>query len=319
VAYSLSTRVFFTTDIHGSERCFLKFINAGKHYSAKVLIVGGDLTGKMIVPIVEKDGCYEAEYMGSPVQLSSKPQLDDLVKNLAAMGTYSYLTNQAEYEEFSKDKSKLEPLFGRLVAERMQKWITIAEERLKGTGISCFMNPGNDDAHVVDSVINGSSIVVMPEGKVISIDSKHEMVSTGYANITPWGCPRDVPEEELERRIEEMVSSVTNMRNCIFNFHCPPAETSIDLAPRLDENLTPILAPGGGFEMIHVGSLAVRRAIEKHQPMLGLHGHIHESRGFVNIGSTLCLNPGSEYLEGVLRGVLIDLNDHVKSYLLTEG
>lgn len=319
-ACSLSkTRVFFTTDIHGSERCFLKFINAGKHYSANVLIVGGDLTGKMIVPIIEKDGGYQAQYMGSLLQVSSKSQLDDLVKNISTMGAYAYFTNQAEYEEFGKDKSKLELLFGRLVAERMQRWVAIAEERLKGTGISCFMNPGNDDAYVVDSVIKGSSYVIMPEGKVVAIDSKHEMVSTGYGNITPWNCPRDVPEEELARRIDEMVSNVTNMRNCIFNFHCPPSETPIDLAPRLDGNLTPIVAPGGGFEMIHVGSSAVRRAIMKHQPMLGLHGHIHESRGFVNIGSTLCLNPGSEYSEGVLRGVLVDLDDRVKNYLLTEG
>ena len=47
--------------------------------------------------------------------------------------------------------------------------------------------------------------------------------------------------------------------------------------------------------MIHAGSTAVRASIEKHQPLVGLHGHIHESKGFVTLGRTLCLNPGSEY------------------------
>jgi hypothetical protein len=273
----------------------------------------------MIVPIVESNGVYRAEYMGSLLEMTDKSKVDDLVKSISATGWYAYCTDEIKYEELRKDKSKLESLFLRLVEERMQKWITIAEERLKGTGISCFLNPGNDDSHVVDTVIKGSSYVVMPEGRVVAVDSKHEMISTGYANITPWHCPRDVSEEELERRIEEMVSGVKDMRNCVFNLHCPPNETSIDLAPRLDKNLKPVIAPGGGFEMIHVGSCAVRKVIEKHQPMLGLHGHIHESRGFVKIGRTLCLNPGSEYSEGVLRGVLVDLDDGIRSYLLTEG
>ena len=68
------------------------------------------------------------------------------------------------------------------------------------------------------------------------------------------------------------------------------------------------------------GSSAVRSAIEKHQPLLGLHGHIHESKGFVKIGRTFCVNPGSEYGEGILRGVIIDLEDgKVKNFLLTQG
>ena len=68
--------------------------------------------------------------------------------------------------------------------------------------------------------------------------------------------------------------------------------------------------------MASVGSIAVRAAIEKYQPLLGLHGHIHESRSAQKIGRTLCINPGSEYGEGVLRGILLELSskgleDHV--------
>jgi Icc-related predicted phosphoesterase len=69
-----------------------------------------------------------------------------------------------------------------------------------------------------------------------------------------------------------------------------------------------------------VGSKAVRRAIETYQPILSLHGHIHESRGVATIGRTVCINPGSEYPDGVLRGAIVDFDrDGVKSYVLTSS
>ena len=313
------TRVFFASDLHGSERCFLKFVNAGKYYKADSLIIGGDLTGKVLVPIAEKDGKYETEYMGSRLALSTKSEVDALMRQIEMAGGYAYCTNSDELEILMREKSKVDSLFEQLMAARIERWVNIAEQRLKGTGISCFLNPGNDDSQVVDEIIKRSDYVVMPEGEVVMLDGRHEMISTGYANMTPWNCPRDLAEEELQRKVEGMVSKVKNMRKCVFSFHCPPHDTPIDLAPRLDANLRPVVAPGGGYEMIHAGSVAVRKAIEKHRPLLGLHGHIHESRGFVKIGNTLCINPGSEYSEGVLRGAIIDLDDGVKSYLLTEG
>jgi hypothetical protein len=313
------TRIFYATDIHGSERCFLKFLNAGKHYNANVLILGGDITGKMIVPIVQKDGNYQMEYMGSRIEATSTSELEELVKNITTLGAYPYHTDQAGFQELSADKSKLESLFESLIAERARKWMEIAEQRLKGTGTSCFINAGNDDSHIVDSIIKGSSLVAMPEGEAVAIEGNHEMISTGYANVTPWGCPRDVSEDTLQKKIDEIARKVKNMSDCIFNFHCPPHGTPIDLAPRLDENLRPVVAPGGGLEMIHAGSTAVRKSIEKYQPLLGLHGHIHESKGFVRLGKTICINPGSEYSEGILRGVIVDLDRGLKGYLLTEG
>ena len=69
-----------------------------------------------------------------------------------------------------------------------------------------------------------------------------------------------------------------------------------------------------------VGSTAVRSAIEKFQPLLGLHGHIHESKGSIKIGRTLCVNPGSEYSEGVLKGVMMNLDEKgVRSFQFTSG
>src|ERR1700760_1547096 len=56
-----------------------------------------------------------------------------------------------------------------------------------------------------------------------------------------------------------------------------------------------------------VGSTAVRKIIEHYQPLLAVHGHIHESGGERRIGDTLCINPGSEANHGILRGYLIDI------------
>jgi uncharacterized protein len=69
-----------------------------------------------------------------------------------------------------------------------------------------------------------------------------------------------------------------------------------------------VLDPVGEPKMIPVGSTAVRDAILKYQPMLALHGHIHESSGIRKLGTTTLVNPGSEYAEGILRGALIDLD-----------
>jgi hypothetical protein len=169
-------------------------------------------------------------------------------------------------------------------------------------------------------VLKGSSTILYPEDQVVSIDENHEMITTAWTNPTPWNSPRETTEEDLAKRIEQMTSKVQRMETCIFNLHCPPHDTPLDSAPELDETLKPKVKGGGGISMVHVGSKSVKAAIEKCQPLLGIHGHIHESRGFVKIGRTLCINPGSEYGEGILRGALINLDEKkVKSYLLTQG
>ena len=318
----VKTQLFFSTDIHGSDVCFRKFINAGKAYKADALILGGDVTGKMLIPIVEEDnGSYTAEYLGADVIMKTNAEVEALKKNIKQIGAYYYHCTKDELEEFRQDRSKVNELFEKYVRERIEEWVAIAEERLNGTNIKCIVNPGNDDTFLIDPILEESDIIIHPEGKNIQIDEHHEMISTGYSNITPWHCERDIPEEELEKKIEAMVSQVSDMENCIFNFHCPPYDKVIDAAPRLDENLRPVLTGGGQPEMIPVGSTAVRAAIEKYQPLFGLHGHIHESRGFNRIGRTICMNPGSEYGEGILRGAIIILDKNPKKckYMFTDG
>ncbi len=315
------TRIFFTTDTHGSDTVFVKFLNAAKYYKANVIILGGDITGKMIVPIVElPGGTYQAYYLGSERSMNTKDELKKFEKLLHSSGYYVFQTNESQMQEFKADPKKIDELFLKLMLERVQKWVEMADQRLQGAGVKCFIQPGNDDRYEIDEVLKRSQTVINPEGTIQEIDENHEMISTGHSNMTPWRCPRDVSEEELEKRIEGMASQLKNPGSSIFCFHVPPYNTLLDTAPVLDENLKPQMEPGGGFKMGPAGSTSVKKAIEKYQPLLGLHGHIHESRASAKIGNTLCLNPGSEYGEGVLRGAVIELDKtKVKDYAFTSG
>ena len=316
-----NTRIFFTSDVHGSEVCFMKFLNAAKFYEADVVVLGGDITGKMIVPIVNQtDGTAVAEFLGSQQVMKTAAEVQALEKNIRNSGYYPYSTTPGEVEKLQADKKLVDELFSKVMAASVKRWVGIAEERLKGTAVKCYVSPGNDDRFDIDPVLRGSSTVIYPEERVVSIDDHHEMITSAWSNTTPWHSPREVPEEELIKKFGPMVDKVQNMENAIFNLHVPPHNTALDLAPELDATLKPVVKGGGGVSMVHVGSTTVRQLIEKHKPLLGLHGHIHESRGFVKIGRTLCLNPGSEYGEGILRGALINLDEKsVKSYILTQG
>jgi uncharacterized protein len=153
---------------------------------------------------------------------------------------------------------------------------------------------------------------------VLDLDG-FQLVSMGWTNPTPWDTFREAPEEELTPRIDAVAELVPDMERAIFNFHAPPYGTGLDEAPALDSTLRPI---HGGAVMKPVGSKAVRDAIVRYQPMLSVHGHIHESRGVKKMGRTLAINPGSVYGDGVLQGALLDLNakkGKVTKYLLVNG
>ena len=318
---SKKTRIFFTTDVHGSTVVFKKFINSAKFYEAQVIILGGDMVGKMIVPLVEQaNHNYRANYLGKVYDVEAGKDLDELEQTLENSGLYPLRVSPEEVKAFETDKSLVEKQFGRLASQRIARWLQIADERLRGTGIKCFVQPGNDDPYEIDQVFKQADFVKNVDETVVLVDEDHEMVSVGAANQTPWHCPRDLPEDELTRRIEAVIGQLKDPANAIFNLHVPPYDTNLDVAPEIDENLTPKLSLAGGFKMISVGSTAVRAVIEKYQPLVGLHGHIHESRSAQKIGRTTCINPGSEYGEGVLRGVIVDLSKQkLENYTFTQG
>jgi Icc-related predicted phosphoesterase len=305
-------RIFFVTDIHGSDVCFKKFLKAADVYKPQTLMLCGDITGKFVVPIIKQpDGTVKARYSGSDLVLRTEEEISATEKKIAAIGSYSYRVDSTETEKLTAEYS--EKMFQEKMHERLRSWMKLAEERLKGKEVSCYVSPGNDDDFHIDETLKDSDFVVNCEEKIVDVGG-YEMATLAWTNPTPWKTPRECSDDELQNRVEKLISGVSNMKTCIFNFHCPPYDSGLDSAPELSKDLV------AGTDTIPVGSVSIRKSIEKHQPLLGLHGHIHESRGALTIGRTLCVNPGSEYGEGILRGAVINLDkEAVKGYLLTSG
>jgi Icc-related predicted phosphoesterase len=314
-----SFRLFFASDLHGSDRCFMKLVNAGAYYEASVVVCGGDLTGKMIVPLAEgEDGSVRARFMGQEVVARTPEEVVDLEKRLAAAGYYPHRTDAATAEKL--DEEGVERLFRDVITKRLERWVAIADERLASSDVRFFWMAGNDDQEVVDEVLRRSKRLVFGDGRCVELLDGWQMLTLGLSNETPWNCPRDVSEAELARRIDELAADVSDFSRCIFNIHVPPAGTKLDQAPELDADLRPSL-DAGGLRLANVGSTAVREAIERYSPALSLHGHIHESAGVEKLGQTVCVNPGSDYQEGVLRGALVVLGEEggVRDWALTTG
>lgn len=312
------TTVFFATDIHGSDICWNKFLNAGKFYGADVLILGGDMTGKAIVPIVAQGGgTYQVTLLQQDFKLNGAEELAEMVKRIRSRGYYPYLTNPDEIAELSKNPDQVYNLFISEALKVVQQWMEIAARKLAGTSLRVFVSPGNDDRFEVDDILRASPHMTLAEGLVIQIDAHHEMITSGWSNRTPWNTYREEDEPQLAARYAAMTSQLKDPRNAIFNIHVPPHNSNLDEAPELDAELRPINA---GNALKATGSTALRQAIEKYQPLLGLHGHIHEGRGSSRIGKTLCINPGSMYEQGVLQGAIVKLGKNkIESYVLTQG
>jgi len=316
------SRMFFTTDIHGSNRCFRKFLNSAEVYEAQTLVIGGDLTGKRLCPVVRRpNGEHTSEWAGRPLTLESAQEVEEFKAKAANAGLYAFVCAPEEAAALGADAALVEAKFLELAAGRLAEWVELAEERLAGKDVQVIINCGNDDPFEFDEILEGSRLVTFPEGRLVRIDERRTMASVGYANRTPWDCARDVEESELRARIDAVVSQwdAPEGEHLLLNTHCPPYRTTIDQAAVLDEDLRPV-TDGGQVVLGPVGSTAVREAIEEHQPLLSLHGHIHESRGVDRVGRTLCINPGSEYPEGVLRGAIVDFDRNgVKGYVLTSS
>lgn len=313
-------RLLFSSDLHGSSLIYKKFLRSLVMYKAHAGIIGGDLTGKMLVPIIKKeDGLYETTLLGNLRRAKSEGELKNILNDIDALGFYYEIVTKSEYEELSKNEDYLRQLFKEKMLERLREWIAIAEDFVRKNNIQVYIMPGNDDISEIDEIIEQSECIENPNEKVIQITDDHEMAASAYSNITPWKCPRDIEEDELEAKLEKLISNVKNATNLIFVSHVPPYNTKIDLAPALTDDLK-YVTKGGTIVMIHVGSSAVRKIIEKYQPLVGLHGHIHESRGFDKIGKTMIFNPGSEYGEGILHGVLVAVEkDKIKGHMLISG
>ncbi|MBM3125881.1 MAG: metallophosphoesterase [Chloroflexi bacterium] len=309
---------FFATDVHGSEICWKKFINAGKFYEVSVLILGGDMTGKAIVPIIAQGNeRFKVTLLEQESFLEGKDAVDQMVRTIQDRGYYPYLTTPEEVAEIASTPGRSDELFLEHVTSTVERWMNYADQKLDGTGIRCYVCPGNDDIFEIDEVISASKSVRSVEGQVIELDDHHEMVSSGWSNPTPWETHREEPEPALLSRIEAVIGKAKNTSTAVFNLHPPPYGSGLDEAPELTKDLRPAYA---GRSLVPVGSKSVLAVLEKYQPLLGLHGHIHEGKGTRKYKKTLCINPGSMYEQGILHGAVIELKPNkVGNYVLTTG
>jgi Icc-related predicted phosphoesterase len=315
------TRIFFATDVHGSEQCFRKFLNAARVYDAQVLILGGDVTGKILVPLVRgEDGRWRGEIYEEQVSAATRDELQALQTRIRTMGRYDVLLTPEEKEHADRHPHGVDALFHRAMRESLERWVALAEERLAGSETPCFMMLGNDDFEDLADTLRGSTTVTNAEDGVFELPGGYELASVGYSTPTPWETPREVPEEVLAEKIEAVLARVRDPEHAIFNFHCPPSDTHLDQAPRLDAELRPVVDLSG-MQVSSVGSRSVREAIVQSQPLLGLHGHVHESPAGEKLGRTLCVNPGSEYADGILRGAIVDIDREkgVRRWQIVQG
>jgi uncharacterized protein len=313
------TKLFFATDIHGSERLFRKFVNAAKVYDVPILILGGDITGKAIVPCVRQGGKYTSHLMGREYCASTQKELEELYRLINYTGLYPCKMEPEELERFETDLEYNARVFLDIALSSVRSWLDVAADKLKDTKVICYVMPGNDDPPELAEMLSASGVVVNVDEKCVQLDEYHEMVSLGYSNPTPWNTIRELEEGQLMEKLEAMRTNVTAPQNLVINFHAPPFDSQLDIAPELTKDFH-IHTQMGQPIMVPVGSKSVRTYIEKYQPLLGLHGHVHESGGMAHIGRTLCLNPGSVYSDGILCGAIVGLKkDGLDTYQMVRG
>jgi uncharacterized protein len=317
-------KLFFVTDLHGSTQAWRKMLNASKAYGVEALICGGDVAGKRLYPIVDRGGGhYVATVDGRLVNLEGESAVAEAKEKIAVGGGYHQVMTPEEAEALEQDSDAMERAFSARVQDRLRAWVELAEERLDGTDIKCYITGGNDDDDEMLAPLReaGCTHVIPSEGEVVDVLG-HPMISLGWSNQTPWETPRETSEEHLAELIDQTASALSEAENAIFNLHVPPKDSTLDTCPKLDTSSWPPepVMVGGEIVMHGAGSSAVADAIRKYQPLVSLHGHIHESTAVTTIGRTTCINPGSEYQDGALLGAIVALRpNEIVNYQLTRG
>jgi uncharacterized protein len=311
--------LYYASDVHGSDQCWRKFLGAGRFYEVNALVMGGDLTGKAIVPIeLAEDGSFSAEFLGEVRRGTGEASLGELTEAIRHNGMYPWTASADDIAHMREDATARAELFERVLLEELRRWVDLADERMPPLGIVVYAMAGNDDPWSCDAVLEGAGHLIACDLRVTEIGG-HEMISCSYANPTPWSSPRELDEDALYARIKELADQLERPASAIFNLHVPPIASGLDTAFEIDDQLRIVVRNGKPHE-IPVGSTAVRQLIEEYQPLLALHGHIHESRGAATIGRTLAINSGSEYSTGRIHGVIVKLSDDaVLSHQFTIG
>lgn len=316
------TRLYICSDIHAAEGAWRKLLNAtaANLYGADAVLVAGDLTGKAVVPILRRGDRFEADLLGTRKTARDERELATLRREIADVGYYSVVLDDEEHARLGRDEPARRALFQELIAERLVAWLELANERLGESSVPLYLMPGNDDDFVIDSILDrdGWRTTNVNE-QLVDIPGGLELAALGWSSPTPWHTPREMGEEAFLDRISDLLRPSRDPRRTVLMTHVPPYDSGLDTAPLLDASLRPTVSAGDVLRG-PVGSRGVRSAIERFQPVLGVHGHIHESGGEAKVGRTLCVNAGSEANHGILRGYLVDIGPSgVERRLRVEG
>lgn len=313
-------RILYGSDFHGSETVYRKFLASSRQYQARVLIVGGDVTGKAMVPVIHQGkGIYTASWFGKSESAANPADLEQLKKKISSVGFYPIVLEPDEAQELEEHPDSMSRRFEQEMVQRIREWMALAEEKLVPENVTLYFMAGNDDLASIDRAIAEFPHVHNPDMSRFEIEGGYEIIGLSNANMTPWRCARDIEEDELARKLEALSGMIQNPERAIAVLHVPPYGSGLDTCPDLDENLK-IITQGGQVVMKSAGSTAVKAWLEKVQPMLSLHGHIHESPGHARIGRTLAINAGSEYAEAIMKAAIINLEDgRAKGHLLISG
>ncbi|MGC8647756.1 MAG: metallophosphoesterase family protein [Candidatus Micrarchaeia archaeon] len=314
-------RLFFASDLHGSEVVSNKLVNAALFYNVKNIVVGGDLAGKVLIPILKEGSKYRLNLYGEQ-KLVKEGELKDIEKELSDSGEYFRVMERSEYEEAVGDKAIIEKLFKEEMLKRLSSFLEKAEEKLKPMETRLYIMPGNDDYEEVGKFLeeHSSDVIIPIDQKVVDAEG-YDLLGYGYSNITPWHTPREKDEDSIYKDLEKLAGGIDS--KSIFAIHVPPYGTKIDKAPRLDKEMRQVMNLGD-MDYAPVGSKSVRRFIEEHAPIVGLHGHVHEASGIDFIkaknGSEVpVINPGSAYSSGILNGAIIEISNKLEKYVFTKG
>lgn len=312
--------IFYVADIHGSDRCFKKWLNAGAHYGVDVVIIGGDLTGKILVPVYRLNRGWSATWEGSHQTLETQAELDSFRDALRIQGVYVYETSPEEVAEIEGSIEVERAVFAGLKIRQLEEWIALADQRLTGTSIRAYVMPGNDDPPDVDPVLGSGRTVRNVADSVVEIGPGVYMASVGESTPTPWHTPRELDDDVLGAKIAQVVACLPARGATVWNCHMPPYDTGVDIVPKLDAELR-VQYRAGQPETMPVGARSLRTLLAAHQPTLALHGHIHEGRGRYTMGRTIGFNPGSQYQDGVLLGLLlrVSADKGLRSYSFVAG
>jgi Icc-related predicted phosphoesterase len=316
-------RLFLAADLHGSEITFRKFLAAATFYEADALLIGGDLTAKTITPIVQqRDGTYQTRHAGAAHDRLTEAEVAPIEKAIADSGPYPVRLSEDEYARLRANPDKVEAMFTDRMIDQIRRWTELAERHLAPLGIPLYWIGGNDDKPEALLHAESTPHVHYIDEKVTRFDEDHEILGFGWTNPSPWNTPRELSEDRLEKRLDPLLNRVEDPSRAIYLMHAPPYETGLDIAPKLDTTTDPPrpVTRGGEQVLIPVGSTTFRTAILETQPLLGLHGHIHETKNAAKLKRSVLVDPGSEYSSGTLRGAIINLQrDKVLSYQFTTG